>query len=121
MIVNTVVREWLRQLLGAEAARLGCGKDVRRFLSLFYADNGVVATRYKEMHGRAVTLLVSLFQRASLQTNTAKTKYITFLPGKIRVRLSNRAYAKRQEGLVSADQWERKKVQCGVCGLKLQA
>ncbi len=66
VIVNAVVREWLRQLLGAEAAQLGCGEDVQRFLSLFYADDGVVATRCEEMHGRAVTLLVSLFERAGL-------------------------------------------------------
>ncbi len=104
MIVDAVVREWLRQLLRAEAARLGCGEDVQRFLLLFYANDGVVVARRGEMHGRVVTLLVSLFERAGLQTNTAKTKCVTFLPGKIRVRLSNRAYAQRQEGLMSADQ-----------------
>ena len=94
---------------------------MQRFFLLFYTDNGVVAMRCEEMHGRAVTLLVSLFQRVGLQTNTAKTKYVTFLPGKIRVCLSNRAYDQRQEGLVSEDQWEYRKVQCGVCGLELQA
>ncbi len=32
-------------MLGKEAARLGVGKDVRRLLSLFYADDGFFASR----------------------------------------------------------------------------
>ncbi len=73
------------------------------------------------MHGRAITLLVSLFKWVGLWTNTTKTECVTFLPGKIRVRLSNRAYAQCQEGLVSLVEWEHRAVQCGICGLKLQA
>ena len=73
------------------------------------------------MHDHTITLLVSLFKRVGLWTNTAKTKCVTFLMGKIRVRLSNRAYAQHQEGLISLAQWQSQMVQCGVCSLKLQA
>ena len=33
----------------------------------------------------------------------------------------NRVYAQRQEGLISAEQWHARDVQCGVCGEVLQA
>ena len=77
--------------------------------------------RCKELHGRALTILVNLSKQVGLRTNTTKTKCVTFLPGRIKVRQSNRVYAQRQEGLISAEQWHAHVVRCGVCGEVLQA
>ncbi len=37
--------------------------------------------RFKELHGQALTILVNLFKMVGIQTNTTKTKCITFLLG----------------------------------------
>ena len=50
-----------------------------------------------------------------------KTKCVTFVPGRIRTRLSNRAYALQQDGLVSADTWHRRRVECNHYGQGMQA
>ena len=39
IMVDAIVREWLRQVLGDEAASSGVGAAVRYFVALFYADD----------------------------------------------------------------------------------
>jgi hypothetical protein len=39
MVINTVVREWLRQTLGVEVARQGLGDLAQTILVAFYADD----------------------------------------------------------------------------------
>ncbi len=53
----------------------------------------------------STNILVDLFKQAGLLTNTDKTKCVTFVPGKIRTRLSDRVYRNSQEGLMSEDAW----------------
>jgi hypothetical protein len=45
MCVNAVVREWLHQVLGDDAAHGGIGDDVAEWLVAFYIDDGLVASR----------------------------------------------------------------------------
>ena len=45
LMVDAVVREWLRQVLGEEGARGEQGLEIRRFLTAFYVDDGVLASR----------------------------------------------------------------------------
>ena len=42
VMVDAVVREWLRQTLGNEAMTSGIGEEIRSFLAAFYADDGIL-------------------------------------------------------------------------------
>jgi len=48
IMVDAIVREWLRQVLDAEAARHGCGKTIRTLMTIFYADDAMLASRDPE-------------------------------------------------------------------------
>ena len=43
--VDAVVREWLHQTLGEEAAHNGLGDQVAEILVAFYIDDGLIASR----------------------------------------------------------------------------
>ena len=63
-------------------------------------------------------LLTGLFDRVGLETNTTKTKVMTFVPGKIRTSLSERAYRARiGEGF--RGEGKGQKVECSECGTML--
>jgi hypothetical protein len=81
--VNAVVREWLWQCLGDNAAWMGIGEAVRDHVVAFFVDNGLVVARCPEWLQSSFTILIHLFKRIGLKTNAAKTKVITCLPGKI--------------------------------------
>ena len=99
LVVDAVVREWLRQVLGDEAARGEIGLEIRRLLTCFYIDDGVLASADATFLQDAFDRLVDLFERVGLRTNTTKTEALTFVPGKIRQHLSEESYAQRMEGL----------------------
>ena len=62
----------------------GLGLDnVRRLFACFYADDGLLAARDPEHLQLAFDLLTGLFDRVGLKTTAAKTKAMTFLPGRI--------------------------------------
>ena len=42
-MVDAVLREWLRQVLGVDATMHGYGEEVQTFFAIFYADNGLIA------------------------------------------------------------------------------
>ena len=86
-MVNAVVREWLRQVLGDEAAKSGYGEKVRNFLALFYVDDDYIASRDKGQLQGALDILISLFERAGLVKNVTKTKQMTCIPGRIRTKI----------------------------------
>ena len=44
-MVDVVVHEWLRGLLGGKAAANGCKSEVEPFVALFYADDGILIDR----------------------------------------------------------------------------
>ena len=93
VMVNAVVREWLRQVLGDESAKSGYGDHVRNFLALFYVDDGYIASQNKEQLQEALDILIGLFEHAGPVTNVTKTKAMTCIPGYIRTRLSDNVYA----------------------------
>jgi hypothetical protein len=45
MCVDAVVREWLHQTLGDDAARQEIGDEVAKWMVAFYIDNRLVASR----------------------------------------------------------------------------
>ena len=81
LVVDAVVREWLRQVMGAETAALGIRGDVWKFLVAFYADDGLIQARDPAFLRHAFEILVDLFGRVGLKTNTTKTKAMVCIPG----------------------------------------
>ena len=93
LMVDAVIREWERLLL-LEGYPLG---QVRVLVSIFYADNGLIAARDPEVLQTAIDLLTGLFDRVGLQTNTKKTEAMVFLPGRVRTSLSEAVYRARMD------------------------
>jgi hypothetical protein len=117
--VDAVVREWLRQCLGDNAARMGIGEAVRDHVLVFFVDDGLVVARCPEWLQSSFTILIHLFESIGLKTNAAKTKDMTCLPGKIRVAKTEEEYAPQQTGNTTAAKCWR--VNCEVCGVSLTA
>jgi hypothetical protein len=120
-MVDAIVREWLRQVLDMDAARLGYGEAVRRFLAIFYANDGYVAARCPRELQTSMDILVGLFERVGLRTNTSKTKVMICVPGKIRTCLSGDVYNNSRAGLMARDEWHHRRVECDICGENLSA
>ena len=95
IVVDAVVREWLRRALGEEAAKDGVAQMAARFIALFYVDDGFIASRDPVLLQKCLDILVAVFERVGLYTNVQKTKSMTCLPGKIRGRFSNETYERR--------------------------
>ena len=93
MMVDAVIREWER-LLAARHIPLG---EIRTLVAIFYADDGLIASRAPKTLQKAVDLLTGLFDRVGLQTNATKTKAMNFVPGKIRIALMEAAYRARMD------------------------
>ena len=60
-------------------------------------------------------ILVPLFERVGLRTNTDKTQAMICVPCRIRVRLSAASYARRS-GLEGSRAWMSRRVECDKCG-----
>ena len=69
-MVDAIVREWPRQmeLTGFNAT------DIRTIISVFYADDGLVAARDPKVLQDSFDILISLFERVGLETNETKTE-----------------------------------------------
>ncbi len=117
--VNAVVREWLRQVLGDNAAQKGLGEAARDHAVAFFVDDGLDMARCPERLQSSFTILVNLFERIGLWTNAAKTKVMMCLPGKIQVAKTEEEYAAQQTG--NTAMMKRQRVDCKVCGISLAA
>ena len=105
IMVDAIVREWLRQVLGDEAAHSGIGDEVRRFLAAFYADDGLIQSRDPVLLQSSFDILIGLFDRVGLKTNTTKTKAMVCVLGKIRVPHTRDVYNNCREGLINWSDW----------------
>ena len=110
IMVDAIVREWVRQmeLLGIDAA------DIRTIVAVFYADDGLVAAREPKVLQDSFDILVGLFERVGLATNTTKTEMMIFLPGRIRTGLSEDAYLARMDAL-HRESRKGRRAECHVC------
>ena len=119
IVVDAVVREWLRRALGEEAAKNGVAAMAAKFIVLFYVDDGYIASRDPELLQKCVDTLVEIFERVGLYTNVDKTKAMTCLPGKIRYRLSDESYNRRfgsgEQAEEQVEEEEEDKVECHIC------
>lgn len=123
VMVDAVVREWLRIVLGDEYTMPEMEIDgvARLFTALFYADDGYIASSDEETLQRSVDVLTGLFDRVGLKTNVDKTKVMTCVDARIRVRQSEESYIRSRAGYVSERDWSRRRVECDKCGKELSA
>jgi hypothetical protein len=121
MCVDAVVREWLHQVLGDDAARGGIGDDVAEWLVAFYIDDGLVASRDPVWLQSSFDVLVGLFEHIGLVTNASKTKVMTCIPGRIREDYTEEEYTNIRSGVETAANRKHHRVDCQICGDSLQA
>ena len=119
--VDAVVREWLHQTLGDDAAREGIGDNVAQLLVAFYIDNGLVTSRDPVWLQASFDILVGLFECIGLFTNAAKTKVMTCIPRRIREGYTEEEYTLNKSGLETATDRKRHQVDCQICGVSLAA
>jgi Zn ribbon nucleic-acid-binding protein len=122
-VVDAIVRYWLSQVVGDGSENdAGIGRTARQLLVLFYADDGLIASRDHKWLQMAITRLAELFERMGLKTNTTKTQALNCTPGHITGPESSPAYKRRQEGTGdSFRERQRRRVECSQCGKDLAA
>jgi hypothetical protein len=103
ILVDTIVREWIRQLRkDRDHEEEEFVEFMATFFAIFYVDNAYLASRDAGFLQHALTLLVNLFERVGLQTNKLKTQTMICTPGWIRTQLSTESYSRMQQGQVKA-------------------
>ena len=68
--MDDVVRERLRQILGDEVASSGLREEIRQILAALYADVGLIQSRDPVFLQSSFDILIGLFVRVRLWTNT---------------------------------------------------
>ena len=89
-------------------------KQLRQLFAYFYKNDGFLAARDPKHLQLAFDLLISLFNRMGLKTNTSKAKAMTFLPGRIRQNLSDEAYLTGMDP-EAREAAAAQKVRCKLC------
>jgi hypothetical protein len=85
ILVDAVVREWIRQLWqSGKYKEEKLSELMALFFAIFYVDDAYLATQDAGFLQHALDILVDLFERVGLQTNTSKTRSMICTPGRIR-------------------------------------
>ena len=105
LMVDAIVRKWVRVLQEVHGMGL---EDVRRLMTCFYADDGLIVTRNPEDLQIAFDVLTGLFDRVGLRTNTTKTEAMVFLPGKIMTPLAAESYEAQMDDTFQAERTGRR-------------
>ncbi len=74
------------------------------FFAIFYVDDAYLASRDAGFLQHALTLLVDLFARVGLQTNTSKLQTMICTPGRVRTQLPSESYRRMMTGRVTASE-----------------
>ena len=127
-MVDAVVRECISQLLyedGEEATELSdataASLEVGLIVALLYADKAYIASTSRHILQDSMDILTDLFGRVGLRTNTEKTKVMTCVNEKIRLRQSEEVYCNQREGFHTERDWRNRRMDCDVCGMELSA
>ena len=80
MVVDALVRHWVTGVLEELEARGELGQEGRHQAALFYVEDGMVASSDPVWMQGAFKVLVGLFDRVVLQTNTGKTVGMVYHP-----------------------------------------
>ena len=101
------------------SCQLGSWGEIRHFLAAFYAVDGIVQSRDPIFLQSSFDILICLFERDMLRTNTTKTKVMVCVPRKICIHTSNHVYNNMREGLTTHADWSKRQVQCEECGVHM--
>ncbi len=88
--------------------------------AIFYVDDAYVMARDPVFLQCALDALINTFARVGLETNIAKTRAMTCMPGKIRIQLSLESYCRMRTGRVTAAEWDAHHVTCRECGKQMR-
>jgi Reverse transcriptase (RNA-dependent DNA polymerase) len=119
IVIDSVIKEWLQTSIdnAGNIVTQGLGFTVEEQLALFYADDGYIGSRDDTWLSNALQILADLFRQVGLESNAAKTKSMSCLPGKIRTSLSHLAYQRRTTGAgATYRDCLREQVACPHCG-----
>jgi hypothetical protein len=106
ILVNAVMCEWVQQLKEDRDYEEGeLAALTTTFFAIFYVNNAYLASQDAGLLQQALTLLVDLFQRVGLQTNTSKTQTTICTPSRIWTQLLTKSYRRIQCGRVTAAEW----------------
>ena len=83
-VVDAIARECPWRVLCDRAMTAGVGEEIRKFLMVFYADNGLVQARGPVLLQTLLDTLVSLLEHVINRTNVSKTKKMVCVPWRIR-------------------------------------
>ena len=122
VVVDAVTRHWVAVLVEGAEERGERGQEGRHQATLFYADNGMVASPYPHWIQGAFSTLVGLFDRVGLQTNVGKTVGMVRCPCWEAGTQLEAAYRQRMTGEGPTYQERQKgRVQCRECGEDMAA
>ena len=122
IVVDAVVWEWMLQLWQDEDHDDGMVEEfMATFFAVFYVDDAYLASRDPGILQHALNLLVDLFERVGLQTNTTKTQTMICTPGRIRTQFPSESYRRMMAGRVTAGEWNSRDVMCYTCGKDMKA
>jgi hypothetical protein len=119
--VDAVVREWLHQMLGEEAASNELGDCVAKILVAFYVNDGLIASQDPVWLQESFNVLIGLFEQIGLFTNAAKTKAMVCIPGWIQEGYTEEEYAEYKSQTGIAANKKRHHVNWEICGTSLAA
>ena len=98
------------------------GNEGRHQASLFYADNGMVASSDPRWLQWEFNTLVSIFERVGLRTNVGNTVSMVYRPCQAAGTQSEAAYGRSMTGEGPTYRERQKgRVQCGDCGKEMAA
>jgi len=97
-IFRGLMRETLDDSDGQLAVR------VKELFTIFYVNDGYIASRDAEFLQEALNILVVTFKRTGLAMNTKKTQAMVCTPGKIRVQLPTDSYNHLREGVAAGEE-----------------
>jgi hypothetical protein len=121
IVVNVVVREWMRLMCTTiNNADGNLAERIAGLFAVFYVNNGYIASRGVEFLQEALDILVETFKQVGLATNTKKTQAMICTPGEIRVQLLTDSYKCMREGVAAGEELRRAMVG-HVCDKALQA
>ena len=84
-------------------------------LAIFYPNDGLVQAWYSEMLQSSLAILIKLFKRVGLRTNTSKSESMVYILGWIKTRLTDDVYNNSHEGLFYQDEWYNRRVEYDIC------
>ena len=98
VVVDAVVRNWVQGVVEEVEARGELGQEGRHQASLFYDDDGMVASSDPAWFQGTFNALVGLIDRVGLQTNIGKTTGMVCQPCQAAVNIAEAAYGRRITG-----------------------